>query len=227
MSFEEWLEYHEEWRPYVDLLVKPPSYEEVATEFPETVGAKDDLFIGGEDTWMTFGMTRAAAYVQMRRHDPSIGHRFALMIVCQKPPGGMTDSIFFEGAKRLGDQYSERYAERITSVAQANGYNPSPNDQYFPGLARFQGDPEAFISQTAGRGAIKSICEKRGWACEGAVKVAHREPEACPYETAPKLAPDLVAANAAKFAADNPGEAAKMSKKDIVDHVTAVHGNPD
>ena len=58
---------------------------------------------------------------------------------------------------------------------------------YLGGLARYPGDPEAWVS---GRGDVQRICETRGWGSRGAVNVKSQEPTESPVET--PLAEDIV-----------------------------------
>ena len=54
-------------------------------------------------------------------------------------------------------------------------------------------DPEAVVPFGNARGYMKSLCEKRGWASDGAIHTEDREPEDDPLanHNCP-LAPDLI-----------------------------------
>ena len=132
-------------------------------------------------------------------------HNLAEMVCLQKGPGLDTDDIFFSGQGTLDQQFgSEKHINRHVATAKKHGYKPSPNDVYYPGLARFQGDPEAFVSRSQGRSYIKKLCEKRGWACEGGVKVEHRQPLSDPLDKSIPLGEDIIRDRAAVMMAENP-----------------------
>lgn len=104
------------------------------------------------------------------------------MLVSGVGPGVMTDSVFmaghgsgrqFQDRPELGDEYKRRCLKAGGSTL---------GRRYLSQLARFPGDPEAWVS---GRGDVQRVCEKRGWASEGAVSVkgecrVEREPEPIP-----------------------------------------------
>jgi len=71
--------------------------------------------------------------------------------------------------------------KRIQGVARKYGINPEAA-HYVPALARFPGDPEAFVSS---KSEIKQLIERRGWKCEGVVEVDALKPsQPKPYEVA-------------------------------------------
>lgn len=117
--------------------------------------------------------------------------RMAEMFAMRQPPRCMTDSVLFEGVRGLGDQYNELELKYLLEGAKKHGYTPPPNAMYMPTLARFRGDPEAFITQADGRHYIRKLLEKRGTGGEGAVNVKSREPEEAPKPKY-RLAPDIV-----------------------------------
>jgi hypothetical protein len=222
--FEEWLADHDEWRQCPDLIVSPPTVEEIETDFPE-VDASEFFTDSGQPFLMKNSewITAIAHYARMRQNGQK--HVFAAMCAQERGPALMTDATFFEGNKRLGDNFDAGYLNTILTSAKHNhNFTPGPYDQYHPGLARFRGDPEAFVPPTGGRGYIKKLCETRGWAVEGAVNLEAREPEADPFDTAPALAPDLIARNAANFAATKPDEASKMTRTQLRNHMIENHG---
>jgi hypothetical protein len=160
-------------------------------------------------------------YIKMRREGNT--HRFSDMVACQTGPGLMTDSVFFAGQPRIGDQFvDDAQRKRVFKVAKQHGYTPGVNDVYEPGLARFQGDPEAFVPPTGGRGYIRKLCEKRGWACEGAVKTAHRPPEKDPYEHSVPLAEDLIRDHMQHEIKKDPS--LRTKKKELREKIIAKHG---
>lgn len=92
-------------------------------------------------------------------------------------PQLVTDTRFMTDAGTLASQFSgdDEGLRNVTQTAISHGYTPSTYDQYVPALARFAGDPEAFISEhNGGRGRIKELCTERGWTCHGSVNVAGR-----------------------------------------------------
>ena len=116
--------------------------------------------------------------------------RFATMLALQAPPKANTDREFFAGRHNLGQQFAgdRRGLRSVLRGAKKRGFKPPADAIYEPGLARFQGDPEAFIPASGGRGYVKKLLETRGWESEGAVKVrasGSREQDAV------ALAPDL------------------------------------
>lgn len=102
-----------------------------------------------------------------------------------------TDSQYFAIHGTLDKQFnSDHDLEIRVREARKRGYNPSPNDVYEPSLARFIGDPEAFVPASGGRGHVKRVVRKRNSTCEGPVTVNDR------FQTDPgpstPLAPDLL-----------------------------------
>ena len=121
-----------------------------------------------------------AYYEWLRRNGNS--HNLADMLAFRQAPRANTDREFFEGMGTLDTQFSgdEAMRDRLIAKAKSKGYKPNPNDVYLSSLARYPGDPEAFVPATGGRGHIKAVCEKRGWECDGSVKTKYREPEEAP-----------------------------------------------
>lgn len=213
---EDWLVEHPDWQQHTDLLIAPPKRRDLKEEFPDGVESESDT-----DMMTSYGCSRRALYMKIRRGGAS--HRFADMVACQRGPGLMTDSVFFAGLPKLQDQFvDDTQREKVIAVARRNGYNPSPNDVYEPGLARFQGDPEAFVPPSGGRGYIRRLCEKRGWACDGAVKVQHQQPGSDPFEASKPLAEDLITGHMRAEIKKNP--ALKNKKKELREKIIAKHG---
>ena len=182
----EFLDRHPEWLSHADLLTDPPALCDIAGFYPESAGS--EIFTIG---MTSYGVPAYLLYVRLRREGN--GHRFAEMIACQQGPGLKTDVAFFQGQPALAEQFgSAKQLKRYIDVARKNGYNPGSRDVYQPGLARFPGDPEAFVPPTGGRGYVKRLCEKRGWACEGSVNVPYREPLEDPQKQDKPLAEDLI-----------------------------------
>lgn len=90
------------------------------------------------------------------------------------------DTYFFAGKGTLAQQFAgaEDQLDFIVARAKRNGYNPNPNDVYEGALARFPGDPAAFVPPSGGINHIKKVCEERDIACEGAYKRerTHKDP---------------------------------------------------
>lgn len=199
--FAEWLQDHQEWEGCPDLVLAPPSPEEIV----EAYGDADREVLTRCYELLSGPVTRGAQYLKMRGEGST--DKFASMVAMQKSASLNTDSTFFHGSKPLYEQFgSQKHLDRYLKAAKKHGHTPSANDTYFPSLARFPGDPEAFVSQAQGRGYIRKLCEKRGWACDGDVKVDHREPESDPIaaENCVDMAPDIVAGHAKRMIAQNP-----------------------
>jgi len=136
---------------------------------------------------------RLAFYLSQR--EKGVNHQIAAMTACQAAPRSMTDRELFEGMGPLAKQFEgeEDYLDRIVAGARAHGHNPGANDVYMSNLARFEGDPLAFVPPTGGRGHIRKVCEDRGLPCEGAVNVKGREPSEDPLAKKIPLANSIVA----------------------------------
>lgn len=103
--------------------------------------------------------------------EPARRDGIAEIVASGQFPSLRTDTSFFAGVgtlqKQLGDG-SELKA--VTLRAKRAGYTPNADDMYCPSLARFTGDPEAFVPFSGGRSYVKKICEKRGVPCHGMVE---------------------------------------------------------
>lgn len=137
-------------------------------------------------------------YCAMRLDGAS--HKWAEMLALQSPPMSNTDREFLEGS---GEQFAKtpHMGDYYKSVAERHGKNVK-GMKYISGLARFPGDPDAFVT---GRGDVQRVCEARGWDCDGSVKVKGRKPEPIgPYRVADDIvadrAMDLMDAGLAKNA---------------------------
>ena len=210
------LKSHPEWEGHEDLLVCPPTHQSLRAEFPDGAESSADT-----EAWTSFGCTRRALYMRLRRTGQT--HRFAEMVACQAGPGLMTDSVFFAGLPKLQDQFAnDTQREKVLATAQRHGYTPNPNDVYEPGLARFQGDPEAFVPPTGGRGYIRRLCERRGWGCNGAVEVQHSEPIRDPMEQSIPLAESIVKRRMREAIQKDPSSG--RNKKKLRESIIAKHG---
>ena len=148
--------------------------------------------------------------------------RLAEMFACRKAPGANTDREFFVGQKQLCDQFTPIMLDKYVKQARKAGYNPSPNDVYLGQLARFPGDPEAFVSPSGGRSQIKKVLEQRGWGCTGAVNVQRRDE--APDEKATGLASDLVEDFVKQEIAADPGKAF-VDKRELREQIIDRHGS--
>jgi len=106
------------------------------------------------------------AYEGMRRKGES--HRMAEMLALQCPPMSDTDREFLEGHCN-GNQFEKTLGlgNYYGRVAKEQGFSTT-GKVYLSGLARYPGDPEAWVS---GKGDVKRVIEQRGWSCRGAVNI--------------------------------------------------------
>ena len=216
----EFLERNPEWAVCPDFIISPPSGEELAQDYPELT----ESFLGRHEEYMSYGVTRGAQYAQMRLNGTA--HSLAEMVALQQCAGIETDDTFFQGSKPLYDQFgSQKHLNTFLKAAKRRGFTPSVNSTYFPGLARFQGDPEAFVTRAQGRSYIRKLCEKRGWACEGGVNVKHREPESDPLDlkNCKPLGEDIIRNRAMQMAEKNP-DVARMPRRELREKIIAEHG---
>lgn len=125
-----------------------------------------------------------AHYEACRREGTS--HSLAEMFALRQPPMSNTDREFLEGHCN-GNQFEKtpEIGEAYKRVARAHGQNPA-GKVYLSGLARFPGDPEAWVS---GKGDVENILDRRGWGAEGAV---HREIKNVAEPEQIAVAPDIV-----------------------------------
>jgi hypothetical protein len=151
--------------------------------------------------------------------------KMAELLAARKFPGVATDTTFLSGFGSLEKQFQgdTQSLNETVSKARSLGYNPGVNDVYIPTMARFQGDPEAFLKAGEGRGKIRKLCEKRGTGCSGAVSVTAREPERDPLELAPKLHPKLVDEEVRRMVKRNPSNR-RRNIREMREEVIAKHG---
>ena len=134
------------------------------------------------------------------------------MLVSGTPPSSKTDREFLMGTEN-GRQFQHRpeIGNYYRSVAEKRGQRVQ-GKKYISQLARFPGDPEAFVS---GRGDVQKVCEQRGWGSGGLVdaKVRPREEAAQPVD----VASDIVDREVAKV----PGYRAlnKKQKREVKEKV--------
>jgi hypothetical protein len=144
--------------------------------------------------------------------------KFAEMLTLQQPPGVKTDSTYLANSQSVASvvnngTYQERVLMRRTIEAAAkHGHRPNKNDVYEPQLARFPGDPLAFVPSDSPRHHIQKVCEEQSKECSGAVNVKHRQPERDPLETPRGLGEDMVQEKMVEAVKENPA-LTKLKKK--------------
>ncbi len=225
---------NEDWLPYSDLVVMPPSKEEIAKEFKRGGVSKEVLDRCLEVVSEGGGMvTRGAIYVRIRREEKRVydADRWATMLCLQSPPGLQTTDTFWAGRKTWVEHYGEEYANNIKSQFAKKGINITANQEYMPELVRpgfgpHNPDPEAIMPFDGARSRIKKLCEDRGWAAEGAVNVKHRQPEEDPLadENCVPMGEDLIRAKGRIALQDNPDAFKGMKRAEVRDTILAKHG---
>jgi len=215
-DISEYTKHNPEWIGSVDLLVKPPTREELLEEHPECAVDISDL--GGD--------YRKAHYMMMRRNGET--HNMSAMAASSRAPKCVTDREFFEGIGSIHDQFDADtprgriQMEKVLGVTKANGYTPGRNDVYCSHLARYQGDPEAYVPATGGRNYVRRLCEQRGSSCDGYVKVAHREPENDPMDTKKALGEDIIQGRMRSMVHRSP-ELRTKSRRELRDMIVDKH----
>lgn len=94
------------------------------------------------------------------------------------PPAALTDREFMEGFCN-GNQFEgqEAMGDELAAISAAHGLTSTKGLVYKGGLARFAGDPEAWVG---GRGDVQRVLEERNrrgenWSADGAVTVKPSE----------------------------------------------------
>lgn len=144
------------------------------------------------------------AELNVSRGDASVRE----MANARKAPGSQTDRELFAGVGTLADQFKgdEAGLKRVVAKAKRLGYNPGDCDFYNPTMVRpevGEGDPEAFIPATGGRGHIKKVAQQRGLPVRGQMNLAGsdiRPPKKKPV----RLAEDIVREKACEMVRKNP-----------------------
>lgn len=232
MNLEAWIAENEDWRPYVDLVAFPPLPEELMKEFTDV--SAEVLSRCGEMVMEGGGyVSRGAIYIRVRREDArEAGDRWATMLCLQAPPGVRTTDTFWAGRRPWYEVYGDpdskqnnTYVNRVKKELAKRGVNLKAGDEYMPELARFVGDPEAVVPFGNARGYIKSLCERRGWAAEGAVEVKHREPDKDPLadENCIPMGEDLIRRKGKLLVQKDPS-LKKLSRKELREKVLAKFG---
>jgi hypothetical protein len=120
--------------------------------------------------WPQVGQTWSGQhpyYVAMRLDGAP--HTLAEMLALQSPPMSNTDREFLHGVHENDDVFASKPGlyEHFKKIADSQGVDIT-GKRYVSGLARYPGDPRAFVS---GRGDVERICREEGWNCRGAVNV--------------------------------------------------------
>lgn len=144
------------------------------------------------------------------------------MLASRRPPQSLTDRELFAGMGNLASQFhnDDHMLNHVVAQARAHGYEPNQNDIYNSGLARFIGDPLAFIPPTSGRGHIKKVCELQNRSCEGIVN--YTAPVIPEKEENIRLAPDLIAEQYRQDVAENP-DLAHKPVNEVVEAIIDKH----
>lgn len=100
--------------------------------------------------------------------------------------GIQTSNTFLAKHAQGGDQFSDKTRQHMLDAARRAGVS-TDGKAYMPQIARFPGDPEAWVQSTD---EAKAVLERRGWSAEGDITVK-AEPKAAKPDV--PLAPDLVA----------------------------------
>lgn len=222
-ELEKFLQDHDHWRACPDMLVNPPTAEELSAWHPEL----DRELLDRCEEVIPPGVTRGAVYARMRMAGES--HKLSEMVALQRCVGLDTDDVFFSGQKPLYDQFeSQKNLDRYLKTAKRHGHTPSVQSTYFPNLARFPGDPEAFVTRAQGRSYIRELCRTRGWACEGGVNVDSREPDSDPLspENCQPMGEDIIRDRAASMIARDPS-LKQMDRRELRQSIVATHGPSD
>lgn len=152
-------------------------------------------------------------------------HRMAEMLATRRFPGTKgTDRAFLQGREFGAGQFQDRPLVASHHLKMADDAGVSVVGKVYNGtLARFPGDPEAWVSNL---GDVKDLCERRGWSADGAITV--RAPQyAEPPDPAPyRVADDLVERYVDDAIATNPDLAPKRAdvKEELTHKLAGIHG---
>lgn len=151
------------------------------------------------------------AYYKMRFLGQS--HNMAEMLATRSFPGIRgTDSTFMQGT-HMQDGLLDGVRQRMAAQAGVD----TNGRRYISGLARFPGDPEAWVS---GLSDVKRICTDRGWNCHGAFEHEAPEPLFSPAPDVP-IAEDIVYQHVSnELAAYDPRELTPQLADDTKERLT-------
>jgi len=131
--------------------------------------------------------------------------KLAEMFAMRTAPAAETDTTWLAGRGGLRQQFDndDRYVGMVAERQSEMGHQVHENDVYLPTLAQYPGDPRAFVSSV---GEAKKYAEEVGVGLTVGSRelVKHREPEEDPFETAPKLCPQIAHEEAVKLQQADP-----------------------
>lgn len=141
-------------------------------------------------------------------------------------PAIVTDTAYAAPMGGLEKQFggNKKALRDLARQARAQGYNPSPDDIYEPGLAQQPGDPKAFFKSHEIRSGIKRRCQELGVAPIGDSRLqfdvpARPERELAKKPQMPKKIVDRMVRQAIK---EDPALAAKP-RKELRDQIVQKH----
>lgn len=138
-------------------------------------------------------VTALCRYLALRENGQD--HKWAVMLATKQFPGIKTDTNYAAeirrgGGSRIGDLYSDREIAHFQAVAKKKGVSINPNYHYVPSMARYPGDPRAFLDPQEARSAMKRHCEDQGIGC-AELGTKHRQPEKDPLDLGDYLSPNV------------------------------------
>lgn len=141
------------------------------------------------------------------------------MFAARRAPGANTDQqIGREGDVEHQFKGREKVLQNYLKVAEKHGFTPGRNDFYEPSIARFPGDPQAWVPNGGGYGYMKKRCEEEGWQAEGAFSTTYVES----IQEEKPLADDLVKSTVKDYR-KNPKYKTK-SEGELKEMVVEKHG---
>lgn len=129
-------------------------------------------------------------------------------------PTVQSDTTFFRGAKYGGEQFDDYTRNAYTKPAEAAGVSTN-GKVYQHGLARFPGDPMAWIDN---KGDARRIIESRGWGSEDLGITARNDYEPKRKAIDERLVTEELHNRVAAGMID-PGDAEKK-RDEVRDHIT-------
>jgi hypothetical protein len=133
----------------------------------------------------------------------------------------MTDDDFWRG--RFERQANDKGIQKYRRMAEAQGFSTT-GKVWMPSLARYPGDPEAFVSN---RGDVLKVCRKRRISCDGEVnyKATPTDEDLAPLPEV-KLAPDIVEQHVNQELKKEPSLKLKR-RQELREMVTEKYGAPE
>jgi len=217
---ERFLKDNPEWQECADLIMYPPSGEEISEAFPDA----DHEVMKRCDEWIQPNVTRGAIYLKMREQGESA--KMAAMLALQRSTGISTDDTFFSGSKPLYDQFgSQKHLDRYLGYAKKQGFTPPVNSTYFANLARFPGDKEAWVTRAMGRSYIRKLIEQRGGKMDASMNAVWNEPENDPLDAknCTPLGDDIVKRYGDRMVKKDPS-LGQLSRRELREKVIEKHG---